>query len=332
MKRTTILVLSAVCVSLAAFGSVPKHSATYYEAIKPEVQEASRKGALAKVIYKIVDDEGTPITNTLVYGTWRNDFPRKTWNETFTTDKNGEFVAEDKVGGAFGFYVKKDGYYMSSTGHNFHWRPGVSPVVKDGKWQPYGEHRTLIVKRKKNPVEMNWHNGVFRAPVTNEWVGLDLECGQWCKPYGGGTFEDVKVRFRGEIIDDFTWDTITEISFTNVPYAGYHVMSKDVYSDMKSCYAASTNDESYIDRTMTFVSHGARGVPPNRQSTDKLDRDKYIVFRTRCVVDAEYRLVSAHYGKICGEMRGGLLKIMFFGNDNGIYFNPTPNDTNLEHK
>ena len=101
MKRTTILVLSAVCVSLAAFGSIPKHSATYYEAIKPEVQEAQRKGAKAKIIFRVVDDEGSPITNTVVQGTWQNDYPRKTWRETFTTDANGSFVAKDKVGGQF---------------------------------------------------------------------------------------------------------------------------------------------------------------------------------------------------------------------------------------
>ena len=40
-----------------ACADIPKHSATYYEAIKPEVQEAQRKGAKFKVIYHIVDDE-----------------------------------------------------------------------------------------------------------------------------------------------------------------------------------------------------------------------------------------------------------------------------------
>ncbi len=329
MRKVAIIAVVVFC-SIVASAFVPKHSATYYEAIKPEVQEAQRRGAKAKIVYRVVDDEGVPITNATACGQWQNDYPRKTWKETFVTDDNGEFVAKEKVGGRFGFYVKKNGYYLSSTGVEFQCREGVSPLVKDGKWQPYGEKRTLVLKRKKNPVEMNWHSGVFRAPATNEWVGLDLACGQWCKPYGGGKFEDVKVRFSGEVIDHFTWDTVTEISFTNVPYAGYYEMSKDGCSDMKSCYAASTNDVSYVDRTMTFISHGARGFPPNRQTTDKLARNKYIVFRTRCVVDDEGRLVSAHYGKIYGEMGGGLLKLMFLGNDNGIYFNPTPNDPNLE--
>lgn len=337
MKRTTILVLSAVCVSLAAFGSVPKHSATYYEAIKPEVQEAQRKGAKARLIYRVVDDEGLPITNTVARGTWRNDYPRKTWNKTFTTNENGEFVAEDKVGGAFGFYVKKIGYYMSSTGLNFHWREGVSPLVKDGKWQPYGEHRMIVLKRIKNPVEMKFHNwgiGGYRAPETNVWVGLDFEMGQWCKPYGNGEHEDVMVRFSGSIVDDFTWDTKTEISFTNIPYAGYYIMQKDTFSTMKTCYAALTNDSAYAERMLTLTSKGRRGIPPNREITDKIAADKYLVFRTRCTINENGRLVSAHYGKISGDFRGSL-QLMFFtpnsyADEAGIYFNPTPNDTNLE--
>ena len=163
--------------------------------------------------------------------------------------------------------------------------------------------------------------------------GLDFERGQWCAPYGTGEHKDVLVRFSGIVIDDFTWDTKTEISFTNVPYAGYYEMSKDGYSDMKSCYAASTNDTSYIDHTMTFVSRGARGISPNRQTTDKLSEDKYIVYRTRCVVDDKGKLVSAHFGKLMGEFNGGFMALGFrcaYGDQCGIFFNPTPNDHNLE--
>ena len=104
-----IITFSIIMVSfpLCVFAFVPKHSATYYEAIKPEVQEAQRKGAKAKIIYRVVDDDGTPLTNTTVYGQWQNDYPRKTWKETFVTDTNGVFVANEKVGGRFGFYVKR---------------------------------------------------------------------------------------------------------------------------------------------------------------------------------------------------------------------------------
>ena len=322
-----------LCSSILALAFVPKHSATYWEAIKPEVQEAQRKGAKAKLIYKIVDDEGTPITNAMVYGQWQNDYPRKTWKETLVTDANGEFVAKGKVGGRFGFYVKMNGYYLSSTGIDFHWREGVSPLVKDGKWQPYGERRMLVVKRKKKPIVMKWHNfGIdgYLAPATNVWIGLDLEMGQWCKPYGNGVHEDVKLRFSGVIASRHTWDTKTEFSFSNTPYAGFYLMTKDAYSDMKSCYSASTNDSSYAEREFFLVSSGGKGIPPRKQTANRLAEGKYIVFRTRCTVNEDGKLVSAHYGKICGELWGGKYKLMFRGNDNGIYFNPTPNDSNLE--
>ena len=110
MREMMVTILLAG-VAFSTFAKVhkfsPEFQAVYDAATTPEVQEAQRKGAKAKIVYRIVDDEGTPITNTAVHGTWRNDFPRKTWKESFVTDVNGEFVAKGKVGGAFGFYVKR---------------------------------------------------------------------------------------------------------------------------------------------------------------------------------------------------------------------------------
>ena len=155
--RNDIIAGIIACCSTVGLASVPKHSSTYYEAIKPEVQEAERKGAEAKLIYRVVDDAGAPITNTTVVGTWQNDYPRKTWKETFVTDENGVFVAKGKVGGRFSCHIWKDGYYSSCAGLNFHLRAGVSPLVKDGKWQPYGEEKIIVLKRRKNPIDLKWH-------------------------------------------------------------------------------------------------------------------------------------------------------------------------------
>ena len=331
--RKLIVCGVVVGVSFVIFGFIPKHSATYYEAIKPEVQEATRKGAKAKIIYRVVDDEGAPITNTNVRGTWRNDFPRKTWDETFVTNTNGEFVAKGTVGGAFGFFVRKEGYYLSSAGLNFHWRPGISPVVQDGKWQPYGEHRTIVVKRKKKPVEMMLHKwGIdgCRAPVTNTWFALDMELGQWCPPYGEGRNNDALIRFTGKVIDDWTWDVTMEVSFTNMPYAGFYELSKDSYSGLKCCYEASTNNDAYARRQLVFRSKVSRATLPGAPDLAELPYDKYLVFRTRTKVDAEGKLISAHYGKIYGEWRVGPFRMRFGGNEDGLYFNPSSNDPNLE--
>ena len=318
MKNIVVGVIVASS-PLIAFAFVPKHSASYHETQKPEVQEAVRKGAKAKIIYRVVDDVGTPITNATVCGQWQNDYPRKTWKETFVTDGNGEFVAKEKVGGRFGFYVKKDGYYLSSTGVDFHWREKVSPLVKDGKWQPYGENRTLVVKRKRNPVEApTLLHTVINVPATNVWLGLDMETFRWVKPYGDGLHSDMLLRFNSDPINKYevNWATM-DVSFTNNPYAGFYVLPKDGFSEMKSVYHADTN--------MAFRTEITYSIGRLPQDDNLLDDGHYMVFRTRTTVDDKGRLVSAHYGKIYGRwgIWGGTRARMMF-------FNMTPNDTNLE--
>ena len=316
----------------------PEFAKIYNEAQRSEVKHAQRYGAKAKVIYHVVDDDGRPLENVQVGYRWQNDYPRKTWGGYAMTDTDGVVVLQDNVGSQIMVSASRERYYGAWDKLLFFWREGVSPLVKDGKWQPYEEHRTILLKRVKNPVEMKFHNlGTYGycAPATNVWVGLDFEMGQWCKPYGSGEHEDAMVRFSGAVVDDFTWDTKTEISFTNVPYAGFYIMQKDMFSTMKTCYAAQTNDSAYAERMLTFTSKGKRGIPPNNETTDKIADDKYLVFRTRCIVDENGRLVSAHYGKVNGELNGGLFKLCFYTHNSsfveaGIYFNPTPNDPNLE--
>lgn len=338
MKQFLILAIMLFCINALAVVHKfsPEFQAIYDEATRPEVQKALRKGAMAKIIYRIVDDEGGSVSNVSVNIEWQNDYPRKTWYDSLCSDERGYVEISEKVGGRMRAGFHKDGYYSSFDKIDFHWRKGVSPVLIDGKWQPYGENRTIVLKRIKNPIDLkvtDWGGNIIRAPITNVWIGLDLENGQWCKPFGTGEHDDVLVRFSGVVIDKFTWNTKTEISFTNVPYAGYYEMSKDGYSDMKSCYTASKDSASYVSRTMTFISRGAWGIPPNQQTTDKLADDKYIVFRTRCIVDDNGNLVSAHYGKLMGEFNGGGLALAFRctnGDQCGIFFNTTHNDTNLE--
>ena len=53
--------------------------------------------------------------------------------------------------------------------------------------------------------------------------------------------------------------------------------------------------------------------------------DECLVFRTRIVKDEKGNIVSANYGKIYG----GIRTVGFFGAP-AIYFNPNPNDLNME--
>jgi len=314
--------------------AIPKHSPEFYEAIKPEVREAQRKGANAKIIYRVVDDEGIAVSNVTLYIKWQNDYPRKIWRNKLETDSEGFVTVAERVGGKMSCRFYKEGYYSSFDKIDFHWRKGVSPVVKDDKWQPYGGNRTIVLKRKKKPVEMCWMNSWkidnYLAPATNIWIGLDMELGKWCYPYGEGKCNDVLIRFTGEVYNCRSWATLMEVSFTNNPYAGFYELPKDMYSDMKTCYFASTNNDAYVFRYYSLSNKVTQAVYPSDSDIAKLPYNKYLVFRTRTRVDSKGRLVSAHYGRICGEWRGGAFSMSFGGNEDGIYFNPIPNDPNLE--
>ena len=319
--KASIIVALMFQILSHTFGVIPKHSEIYYEATRPEVHKAMRYGAKARIVYRVIDDEGNPITNTVVNGTWQNDYPRKIWQRKYKTDEKGCFIAEDKVGHSFACQIQKDGYYNSYDVVTFDWRAGVSPLVKDGKWQPYGESRTVIVKRKKNQMDSSylWYT-VIDIPVTNIWLGFDLESFAWVKPYGKGENSDMLLRFNSDPINRYSvnWATM-EVSFTNNPYAGFYIQEKDAYSEFKSVYHADTNR---IFRTDITYSIGK-----SIQEENLLDEKHYMVVRTRTKVNEEGELISAHYGKIYGRwgIWGGTRAQMMF-------FNPTPNDTNLEHK
>ena len=138
------------------------------------------------------------------------------------------------------------------------------------------------------------------------------------KPYGDGLHVGMLLRFNSESVNKYVpnWATM-EVLFTNNPYAGFYVLPKDGFSEMKCSYNAYTNMHYQATRTFRM----------GRLSSDKdiLDENSYMVFRTRTTVDDKGRLVSAHYGKIYGPWliwRNTRARMMFF--------NTTPNDTNLE--
>jgi hypothetical protein len=61
------------------------------------------------------------------------------------------------------------------------------------------------------------------------------------------------------------------------------------------------------------------GYQPKHEQTQMPDPNKIYYFRVRTALDHQGNVVSAHYGKIYGDF-------MQFR----YYFNPTPNDRNVE--
>lgn len=283
--------------------------------------ETYMRGAKAKIVYRVVDDEGESVPKAVAHVWFRSDHPKldiKEW--VVETDANGEFVAECHTNERVSIGVDKEGYYHSFDRVTF--RSKTSGYeVKDGKWQPYGETRTVVLKRMRNPHEMLGSDSSPQRKITmyDKWLGFDLEKGDFLPPMGVGTEADMLVRFRlnGRMPRD--WSIMMDVSFTNTPYAGARRLKKDGWSDMKSSYCADTN--AVYQTNFTFKYCHEKGVHPY---SDKLDQDEYMIFRTRTKVDRDGKLVSARYGKLYGpwhfEDAGGsqIYKVFMNAKDNDI--------------
>lgn len=286
--------------------------------------ELAEKGAMAKLEIKVVDQDGHIVPDAKIWGGFTsgsrlNDYVLVNG----VTDTNGIYIAQGKCNEFLRFEVRKDGYYRSNIKINF-LQSKADPVVVDGKWQPYGETRTVVLKRVQKPQEMLGPDcpPQRKIKIYDKWLGFDLEKGDFLPPMGVGAEADMLVRFRlnGHMPDD--WSIMMDVSFTNNPYAGACRLKKDGWSDMKSSYYADTNAVYQTDFTFKYCHE--KGVYPY---SDKLNQDEYMIFRTRTKVDRDGKLVSARYGKLYGpwdfEDAGGSQIYK-------VFLNAKDNDVNLE--
>ncbi|MDO5317732.1 MAG: hypothetical protein Q4G65_03815 [bacterium] len=288
------------------------------------VWRAMTYGAEFDVLFKVVDDEGAPVANAKCSGwMYMETAPKQGSHYSLYTDTNGFVRVAGKCGEWFSVVLCKEGYYDTMLDVKYPNR-NASPMLVDGKWQPYGETRTVVLKRIRKPRKML---GPDRPPqrkirIYDKWLEFDLERGDFLPPIGNGHDADMLIRFRlhGRMPDD--WSIAMDVSFTNHPHAGAYRLKKDTWSDMKSSYCADAN--AMYQANFTFKYCHEKGVYPH---ADKLGKDEYMVFRTRTRVDRDGNLLSARYGKLYGpwhfEDAGGA-KI------HKVFMNALDNDVNLE--
>ena len=286
--------------------------------------ELAEKGAMAKLEIKVVDQDGRIVPGAKIWGGFTsgsrlNDYVLVNG----VTDTNGIYIAQGKCNEFLRFEVRKDGYYRSNIKINF-LQSKADSVVVDGKWQPYGETRIVVLKRINQPHEMLGPEcpPQRKIKVYDKWLGFDLEKGDFLPPMGVGTEADMLVRFRlsGQMPND--WSITMDVSFTNYLHAGACRLMKDDWSEFKSVYSADTNAEYRTSFSFRYCHE--KGVYPY---AEKLRSDEYLVFRTRTKVDGKGNLLSARYGKLYGpwhfEDAGGSQMAHVFLNKEG-------NDVNLE--
>lgn len=261
---------------------------------------------------------------------------------TVATDVNGRAQINYKtVSSPEGFvWIKKDKFYTS--------------IYQDYQWEMIennlSNHRAQInalLKPIKNPIPMfaRAESGFAIKEFDSEYQ-FDFEAGELLPPHGKGIHPDIRVTTKGTRIDNGPdeqedIDFQAFIRFSN-PLDGlieFAVQPKDgaVGSSFISDYVAP--ESGYLPTLERKAVWGkARSLPGYWEYLKSLEHKAYY-FRVRTKTDASGKIVSAHYGKIYGPLtlvpvlkNQAAFKKSLKANlsISDLYFNPTPNDRNVE--
>ena len=211
--KTAIFAIQFVVVIGSAMGW---HSMTEYE-------RATEHGAKIRTTYVIVDDCENPVADAKVH-IWLGLENHKDGGKVYYdyTDHDGRYVLDGKTTGLVRYSFVKDGYYETEGELRLEGAEDKQNAVRDGKWQPYGECKRIVLKRVRNPTAKPFHYGDLRVPVFGQWMGFDLEKFDLCPPYGKGIHKDVLLRYvfnKDPLVCGKIYASM-EMTFTNNPYGG----------------------------------------------------------------------------------------------------------------
>jgi hypothetical protein len=250
-------------------------------------------------------------------------------------------------GGSVAVGVKTNTDYYGAV-ENLEFTDGFTPIATP--WNPTIE---LRLKKIRNPIPMyarklshgrlpedlrvkNYDKEkkeFIEGPAEALTVAWDLEMGDWVKPHGKGETADfiftIHRMEQKEYISEYGGKHLAsgatvEISFSNqgdglIPYP---VPEEDRHRGPWLPYEAPEDGYGPIEPKI-YTCQG-RG-----RSKSNLVKDMNYFFRVRTIKDQTGKIISAHYGKIYGDFFFGCSASYI---DYTYYFNPTPNDRNIEFK
>jgi hypothetical protein len=225
------------------------------------------------------------------------------------TDTNGAFTAShDAYSGELGFSAEKTGYYITREGYD------LGFTYDSARWNP---NPVLVLKEIIKPIPMYAKSLNTHVPDLDKPVGYDLMTGDWVGPYGKGINADILFTGHFEKYTNGESDFTLTVSFPNhgdgiQEFHAPALAQNGPYSGLRSSQTAP--EDGYEAQ---WVQTDNRGPGHPIETSRNPNRNYY--FRVRTKMDDGGRILSAHYGKIYGDF-------MQFK----YYFNPTPNDRNVE--
>src|SRR5574344_361970 len=304
-------------------------SAASKQAMFAKLRSNGFSGYEAAIVVRCVDDEDQAVPDANIRTALYPDRGDNMVVRNGRTGPDGCFQIKGRTSGEVSFTLKKSGYYR--TRYDYRLYDDAENDIRDGKWQPYGATNTVVLKRIRNPIAMfvgdhKSHELVFPDKMgSNRFqCGYDMCTGDWVKPVGRGTTTDVLFTLVTEANpvkpDGSKFRQTITLEFTN-GLDGALLVKNDMTSEFHSAYRADPAAPYQHKKVFCFDRYNGTPIVDGN-----LKADEHLVIRVRTRIDGNGHVVQANYGKIYGEMRingTGLLVL-------STYFNPTPNDTNLE--
>jgi hypothetical protein len=286
----------------------------------------------AKLTVRLADDAGSPIAGYKVRASWYDDdaseatreagggWKKEVWTGRFAeTDSSGlagfdlrlwtNEVGFNLIQGLSG---KEDKFYLTKLPiHRFE-------RVENDRWIPENPVIDAVIKRKLKPIPMfakSYTPGSSEdlwPPSVGKNYYYDFEVGAWVSPSGDGKSGDISFSIEYQESPNGDYHQTIRVGF---PRKGDGLIAFE--RDLQTGSELVSDHEAPKDGYQPVVLLRRSSVNGIIRDDAKEERNYY--FRVRTEVDAEGRIVSANYGKIYGDFMSFI-----------YYFNPTPNDRNVE--
>jgi hypothetical protein len=287
----------ALCISFAMTCQLAARNQNTEEVRAPEIT--------LDVVVK--NEQGEPIKGVEVGGYFSGPFASAP--DKAKTDVDGRVVLRGKATLQVSLASGGDGtpWYLSSL--------DIIPEGIDADKQGWNIKRegTLILRKKRNPTPLAVRRIELVPPSLEKPYAYDLEIGDYVQPYGKGktpdlVFRSVLLRNDGPIDLDYRLD----VSFSNLG-DGIISTEQNLWCTLRSPHYLAPNAQ-YKNKWIY-----TRTVKPGGGGETSANPNRCFYLRVRTKLDTAGKIMSANYAKIYGDFS----KFVYF-------YNPTPNERNLE--
>ncbi len=302
----------------------------------------------SEISLRVVDERGEPMVGVSSLISFAHP-QQKDKGYRGKTDNEGRFSAKGRNLVGIIAKVEEEGYYK--------W-------VKDDYYGQQDHDITVVMRKIGKPIPLYVRKVNLEFPVFDKWLGFDFEVGDWVAPQGKGKSRDIlfklnrefqgyrfskekmeKMKFPDSTEEDLKkaygkWKSELQVGFSS-DLEGV-VEEKDgylPYSKMKMPHLAPDGgyrSEEIVIKKKSFKSREEQDEEIRNHAKFGEGKPSGYFIRTR-VVEVGGKVVKANYAKmpkneVWREVNTPVSIDASGSIEFTYYFNPTPNDRNLEYR